>query len=239
MSRTRAEDYLLPIAAEEAARRRGEEAAAATKALAALQRTRETRSQRASAAAIEAEEMRKRLAATEASLADARAAHRQQRHWHQHRVHELIAQVRSLQTALGTASQAKEAELQEARRLLAETRRGIEAWGAGGLAGGGFAGTPRDGSDGSGGSSGAARRRAGAAARRDGAGQAGAVPSGGEDLDDSIACIICACRPRSYALMPCGHLLLCEDPHCRRTFEYDTRCPACRSETEYLHRIFL
>ena len=57
--------------------------------------------------------------------------------------------------------------------------------------------------------------------------------------DDAEQCVMCIDRPRAYALVPCGHLCLCEV--CWATLEASPNggaCPICRQQVVTALRIY-
>ena len=68
------------------------------------------------------------------------------------------------------------------------------------------------------------------------------APCGG-DAASSGVCVICVDQPAEWALLPCGHLCLCQS--CctelvrNRTAQTPTNCPICRGEVRAETRIFL
>lgn len=57
-------------------------------------------------------------------------------------------------------------------------------------------------------------------------------------------CIICCERPRTIALVPCGHTVLCEACSHRLADHYvelgqDFRCPICKDACQYAQKLFL
>ena len=42
-------------------------------------------------------------------------------------------------------------------------------------------------------------------------------------------CCVCVARPKTHAVMPCGHRCLCDDPRCSDMGRLGWRCPICRA----------
>ena len=49
-------------------------------------------------------------------------------------------------------------------------------------------------------------------------------------------CVVCMDMPRSFAMVPCGHLCLCES--CKTTNSW-TRCPLCRETVENILHVYV
>lgn len=56
-----------------------------------------------------------------------------------------------------------------------------------------------------------------------------------EELPENQRCVICCTNPFEIALLPCGHVCLCED--C--SDKIDDKCPVCRSNVETKTAVFL
>lgn len=59
-----------------------------------------------------------------------------------------------------------------------------------------------------------------------------------DDDDDEKLCIVCLDRPKVMAILPCGHMCLCEK--CGEMYKKDKTktCPECRRKIEGVYKIF-
>lgn len=62
-----------------------------------------------------------------------------------------------------------------------------------------------------------------------------AIAPSQEEEDESTLCVVCLTRPRSYAIVPCGHMCLCET--CTPTI--GPICPMCRRDVGTTMRIYM
>jgi Zinc finger, C3HC4 type (RING finger) len=58
-----------------------------------------------------------------------------------------------------------------------------------------------------------------------------------EEIDENNKCTICCENPRTTALLPCRHFILC-DACAKKVRDGDNRCPNCRQPVEQLMNIF-
>jgi len=56
-----------------------------------------------------------------------------------------------------------------------------------------------------------------------------------EEEDESTLCVVCLTRPRSHAIVPCGHMCLCRE--CTPTI--GPTCPMCRCDVSTTVRIYM
>ena len=60
-----------------------------------------------------------------------------------------------------------------------------------------------------------------------------------EKSEADRVCCICLDRPRSRALLPCTHLVLCDDASCAAYLGQPAQCPVCRATVTSYQRVFL